>query len=108
MAVELVWSPEAVEDIEAIASYVERDSPWYAKAVVSRIMETAHAIPAHPRVGRMVPEAGRDDVRERFIYSYRLIYRIEANRVTIVAVIHGRRFLQPSSYRISEAQDASE
>jgi plasmid stabilization system protein ParE len=31
MARRLDWSPEAIEDIEAIASYIERDSPWYAK-----------------------------------------------------------------------------
>ena len=37
MARALVWSPEAVEDIEAIAAYIERDSPWYAKAVASKI-----------------------------------------------------------------------
>ena len=30
MARVLVSSPEAIEDIEAIATYIERDSPWYA------------------------------------------------------------------------------
>lgn len=90
MVIELVWSPEAVEDVEAIASYIERDSPWYAKAVVSRVVDAAQSIPEYPRVGRMVPEVGRDDVRERFVCSYRLIYQIQVNRVTIIAVIHGR------------------
>jgi plasmid stabilization system protein ParE len=45
MARALVWSPEAIEDIESIAAYIERDSPWYAKAVVSKIVETAETIP---------------------------------------------------------------
>ena len=36
MARLLVWSPEAIEDLEAIAAYIERDSAWYAKAVVSK------------------------------------------------------------------------
>ncbi|MCY7355803.1 MAG: type II toxin-antitoxin system RelE/ParE family toxin [Lysobacter sp.] len=106
MAVALVWSPEAIEDIEAIASYIERDSPWYANAVVSRIVETARSITENPRIGRVVPELGRKDVRERFVYSYRLIYGIEKTRVTVVAVIHGRRLLQPPAYRVSEDQRA--
>lgn len=42
----LGWSPEAIEDIETIASYIERDSPWYAKAVASKIVEAAETIPA--------------------------------------------------------------
>ena len=52
MAHQLVWSPEAVEDIESIASYIERDSPWYAKAVASRIIATAEAIPEYPQLGK--------------------------------------------------------
>src|SRR5712691_11779515 len=47
MARGLGWSPEAIEDIEAIASYIERDSPWYTKAVASKIVETAETIPEH-------------------------------------------------------------
>ena len=48
MARGLVWSPEAIEDIESIASYIERDSAWYAKAVASKIVETAETIPEFP------------------------------------------------------------
>ncbi|HXL79866.1 MAG TPA: type II toxin-antitoxin system RelE/ParE family toxin [Pyrinomonadaceae bacterium] len=31
--------------------------------------------------------------REWFAYSYRVIYRIEEERITIAAVVHGRRLL---------------
>ena len=41
MARALVWSPEAIEDIESIATYIARDSPWYAKAVAAKLIETA-------------------------------------------------------------------
>ena len=73
MARGLVWSPEAIEDIESIASYIERDSVWYAKAVGSRIVETAETIPQFPEMGRIVPEIGDAAIRERFVYSYRII-----------------------------------
>ena len=94
MARLLVWSPEAVEDIESIASYIERDSPWYAKAVVSRIIATAEAIPEYPQIGKMVPEIGSAAIRERLVYSYRVIYRVESTRILMIAVIHGSRLLQ--------------
>jgi toxin ParE1/3/4 len=99
MARLLGWSPEAIEDLEAIAAYIERDSPWYARAVVSRIVETAETITAFPELGRVVPEIGSYAIRERFVHSYRVIYRIEDERVLIAAIIHGSRLLQPSLLR---------
>ena len=74
MARLLGWSPEAIEDLEAIAAYIERDSPWYARAVVSKIVETAETI---------------------FVHSYRVIYPIEDERILIAAIVHGSRLLQP-------------
>ncbi len=100
MARRLAWSPEAIEDIESIAIYIERDSLRYAKAVASRIVETAETIPDHPEMGRAVPEIGDGAIRERFVYSYRIIYRVEAERILVAAVIHGSRLLQPFVQRI--------
>ncbi|MGQ0545869.1 MAG: type II toxin-antitoxin system RelE/ParE family toxin [Betaproteobacteria bacterium] len=91
MAVVLAWSPEALEDIEAIAAYIERDSPWYARAVASKIVETAESIPQYPELGRIVPEIGNPAIRERLVHRYRIVYRIEETRILIAAVIHGRQ-----------------
>lgn len=97
MARLLAWSPEAVEDLEAIAAYIERDSAWYAKAVVSKIVETAESIPQFPELGRAVPEMGVYSIRERLVHNYRLIYQIENDRILIAAIVHTSRLLQPSS-----------
>jgi toxin ParE1/3/4 len=48
----------------------------------------------------MVPELGQENVRERFVYSYRVIYRIESDRILVAAVIHGSRLLQQFTERI--------
>ncbi len=104
MARRLAWSPEAVEDIESIVSHIERDSPWYAKAVASRIVETAEAIPSFPELGRIVPEIGEAAIRERLVYSYRIIYRLESERVLVAAVIHGSRLLHAFIPRIEGAE----
>lgn len=104
MARVLVWSPEAVEDIEAIARYIERDSPWYAKAVASKIIEISESIPEFPEMGRFVPEIGDVSIRERFVHRYRIIYRLESARVLLVAVIHGRQDFEPFAGRIENGQ----
>lgn len=35
------WSPEAIEDLESIAEYIARDSEFYARSVVSEVIEVA-------------------------------------------------------------------
>ena len=107
MARSLVWSPETIEDIESIGSYIERDSLWYAKAVVSRLVETAETIPEFPELGRIVPEIDNAAIRERFVYSYRIIYRVQSDGILVAAVIHGSRLLQPFIERIEGAQKSN-
>ena len=93
MDLEVRWSPEATEDIESIAEYIGRDSEHYARAVVSEILSVSRSIGEFPYIGRNVPETVDENVRERFVYSYRLIYRIEPESILIVAIIHGKRLL---------------
>ena len=102
MARALIWSPEALEDVEAIAAYIGRDSPWYAKAVASKIVETAESIPEYPELGRVVPEIGDSAIRERFVHRYRVIYRLDEQHVLVAAVIHGRQDFEPFVARIQE------
>lgn len=100
MAAQVTWSPAAIEDIEDIAAYIARDSAYYASAVVGKILATTASIPEFPHLGRKVPETNDVTIRERIVYSYRIIYQITNN--TIVAVIHGRRLLDPVLDRIQE------
>ena len=94
MDLEVKWSPEATEDLESIAEYIARDSEFYAQAVVTEILSVSRNIGEFPLIGRIVPEIGDERLRERFIYSYRLVYGIEPERILIVAVIHGKRLLE--------------
>lgn len=37
MALRLIWSPEAVEDLNSIADYIAKDSAFYARSVVRKV-----------------------------------------------------------------------
>lgn len=41
-----------------------------------------------------MPELNNSEVRERFLYSYRLIYELKGNEIHVLAVIHGKRLLE--------------
>jgi len=52
---EVRWSPEATEDVEAIAEYIARDSEHYARSVVSEILSVSRSSGEFPHIGRNVP-----------------------------------------------------
>ncbi len=91
MAYRVDWSPAALEDVEGIAEYIVRDSSSYAAAVVTRILESTRKLEQFPFAGRIVPEVGQDTIREVFAYSYRIMYRVKADRVTVATVVHGKQ-----------------
>ena len=94
MAQTVGWSPRAIEDVDAIAAYIAEDSESYSASVVRIIFEKARRLSEFPYMGRVVPEFGDDTIREVFAYSYRIVYQIEFEEITIAAVIHGKRLLE--------------
>ncbi len=69
MDIRISWSPAALDDLDAIAEYIHRDSPAYASAVVLKLLEAARNLAVFPNAGRTVPELANETIRERFIYS---------------------------------------
>lgn len=87
------WAEPAELDLGDIYAYIARDVPVYAEQFVDRIVETVALLHEQPLMGREVPEAERDDVRELIFQNYRIIYLVKTDYLYIVAVIHGSRDL---------------
>lgn len=90
----LIWSPQAVEDVDAIRSYVARDSEHYANLLVERIVAAVDRLEAFPLLGRVVPEVGDESLREVVYGNYRIVYRLKPEVVEIVTVFHAARLLR--------------
>ncbi|NOY77123.1 MAG: type II toxin-antitoxin system RelE/ParE family toxin [Calditrichaeota bacterium] len=90
---EIVWTKQAIEDVESICEYIAGDSPHYAKLFANHVFETAKKIGGFPEMGRIVPEINRKEIREHILGNYRIIYRFSQNRVEIVSVYHSARLL---------------
>ncbi len=93
MVLEVEWSAEAGRDVEGIKDYIRRDSEFYARVVTEKIIGIGRKIERFPKAGRIVPELDKETFRERSVYSYRVIYRIGEDRITVVAIVHGKRLL---------------
>ena len=90
----VIWSPQALDDIEAIRQFIARDAPQTAQRFVQRIFETVERLYRFPLSGAMVPELGNETFREIRLKKYRIIYRVSnPQSVEIVTVYHGSRLL---------------
>ena len=89
----IYWSLTATEDLQAIEEFVARDSPVYAIRLTDRIVEVVERLEDFPLSGRVVPEFVREDLRELIVGSYRVVYLVEEDSVTILRVVHGAQDL---------------
>lgn len=94
MAGAIRWSPRAVTQLEEICEYISRDSEHYARLFAKRVMSLVGSLPRFPRSGRVVPEYGRVDLREKLYGSYRVVYRLKNDTIEIVMITHGARLLE--------------
>lgn len=90
---EVVWTLEALDDLDAIGGFHERTSFSYAASLVERLYESVTVLEEHERLGRKVPEIDHDVVRELIVERYRIVYQLMRDRVEIIAVLHSRQDL---------------
>lgn len=73
---EIRWTVQALDDVEAIANYIARDSAHYAQFFATKIFDAVKRIEIFPESGRVVSEINQQDIREILLGNYRIIYRI--------------------------------
>jgi toxin ParE1/3/4 len=89
---QVIWTIKAVEHIEEIGSFIEKDSPFQARRVVQLIIKETRKLKEHIRIGKMIPELQKDEYRELRVFSYRIMYKIlSEDRAVVIGVVHGKR-----------------
>lgn len=64
--IEIVWSPQAIEDVESTREYISRDSPNFGSLVAERIIDAVERLRSFPESGRIVPEFGNQRLARCF------------------------------------------
>ncbi len=89
----IIWSPLAVGRTSEIAEYIAIDNPSAAVAWVEKVFEKVDLLELSPQIGREVPEISRKEIREIIFGNYRIIYRIEKIKISILTIRHGKQIL---------------
>ena len=89
----LIWTEPALADLEAIYDFIAKDSEYYASSFLEELIQQPEKLIDFPGIGRIVPEADQDDIRELIFQNYRIIYQLDEVKIMILTVIHGKREL---------------
>ena len=92
--VEIKWTDFAIENLNDIGDYIEKDSFKYAEIVVNYLFDSVEILEQHPLAGRMVSEFNDTNIRELIRGSYRVVYKIlNENRIDILTIHHSAQLL---------------
>lgn len=83
------WSATALEDVEAMATFIAQDNPAAADRMTDLVFEAAERLatgPYHYRPGR-VP-----GTREAVVHpNYILVYVVRADAIRVLRLLHARQ-----------------
>lgn len=86
------WTPRGLKRLDGILAGIAFNAgiitslKWH-----DNIFDTAERLADFPLSGRVVPEIGREDIREIILSPYRIIYKTCRASCEILSVRHSRR-----------------
>lgn len=90
----IVWTEEALQDIDSIAVFISRDSEWYAKQFVQKLFIATEKLERYPEIGKPLRELPHSIYKEILYKKYRIIYRFDSFHVYIISVHHSAKLLR--------------
>ena len=91
----ITFAASAVKDLEALRTwYAEQQAPAVGERLIKEVISRVEKLAGFPQSGRIVPEFGIANLREVVYSPFRIVYRLDGNRVRIVRVWRSERLLK--------------
>jgi toxin ParE1/3/4 len=89
------FAEDAVRDLEEVrAWYADRGVPDVCERLVREIVARVEQLAHVPESGRMVPEFAVAWLRELILPPFRIVYRVDDERVRVVRVWRSERLMR--------------
>lgn len=89
----IAWSPLAVDRVSEIAGYIAQDNKAAAENWIEAVFQGVKQLKRFPESGRVVPETDNKTIREIIYNNYRIIYRFEEKKISLLTVRYGNQIL---------------
>ena len=90
----LEWNTEALAALRSIITRRNAFASGAGTRIGGELRDAARRATERPLAGRMVPEFGLPNMRERIVREYRLIYGVFDDRIEVIGIVHGARDLR--------------
>jgi toxin ParE1/3/4 len=91
----ITFAVSAAKDLDEIRDwYAAQQAPRVCGERIKGILSAVERLADFPESGRIVPEFGRVNLREVIHPPFRIVYRLEQNRIRIVRVWRSERLLK--------------
>ena len=101
---ELIWTEPALNDLDAIADYIELDNQEAARGLVQRVFQHVEQLAKYPESGSRPRELRGSRYRQIVEAPCRVFYRYDGKRVFILYVMRGEMRLRESHLTKRERQ----
>lgn len=91
----VVLTDSALADLRAIGDQIASDSPKRARSFVAELIASARDIGRGPARFQRVPRYERSGVRRRVHKAYLIFFRVDADAVVILHILHGAYDYEP-------------
>src|SRR6266446_8108557 len=103
MEFKIIWSDEAIADLEGIWSYIAQDDPSAARHMARGMLDHVGILTSFPFIGPRYPRGTTGTLREIVFRSYHILYDVgeEALSVEILHIWQAPAMGHPSRMRWS-------
>lgn len=87
----VAFTTAAKSDLAGIARFIARQSPERARSFSRELRMKALALGDSPLAFPIMARFSHEGVRRRVFGDYLILYRVEADRVVVIHIVHGAR-----------------
>jgi len=85
----VVWTRQALNNLESIRDYVAQFNPWAAKKLAAALEAAGNGVAPFPNRGRAVSGTNMREITT--VHPYVIRYRVEGDTVFILRIRHTAR-----------------
>lgn len=82
---EIIWSPQSLEDVEFIGDYIAQDSPERACLFIDDLISSVERLQQFPESGPIIED--HPIFREVIYNGYRIIYQLRVKKILIITIL---------------------
>ena len=92
----ITFAVSAFDDLDAIRAWYkdQQQIPEVGNRLIKEIISQVERLADFPESGRIVPEFNIENLREIIFEPFRIVYRLDGNKIKIVRVWRSERLLR--------------